>query len=209
MLTTLALALGRDALLSVIEKRWAGGWRSLEPVLRLVRGVSREDAQRALEALAPHPEPRVRREVLALRCDGDRANAERYLRQGLADPDVGLVHLVIQRLASRGTRESLEILGTYVEEAASSTAAVPQIRRAAEGMVQRGDVGVHRLCGSLHLLRRSFQPSRAAAGAVVRDVLEPYRRDALAARAIAKWRTSPAAFIARFVPAPKPATERP
>ena len=204
-----AARMGGEPITAVIERRWEKGWDALEPLFKILRHLPAQDALSALDLLASHPESRVRREVLANRCEIDRSQAERHLRTALADPDLRFVNLVIQRLSLRSSRESLDTLAAFVEGTATATIpTLDHVKRAAEGMAERGDVGVHRLSGCLHGLRRTFRPSRAAAGATVRQVLEPYRSDSLVSRAIDKWRKSPAALVARLIPAPRPAGER-
>jgi len=199
LLTTVAASLGRAPLTELIEHRWGAGFAGLEPVFRLLRVLPQKDTMALLDELAAHPEARVRREVLAQRCELDAKNVERHLRQALCDPDAGFVNLVVARLASRTTKESLETLGHYVEGLVTPTLPQPAlIRRGAEGLVERGDVGLHRLSGSLNVLSVGLKPSRAVAGAVVCAVLEPHAANPLVQRALAGWRRSPARLVARL-----------
>jgi hypothetical protein len=197
MLGTVVVHLGRGPLTELIEHRWERGFTGLEPVFRLLRLLALKDTLQLLDKLAAHPEPRVRREVLAYRCELDAKQAERYLRQALADPDAGFVSLVIQRLSSRTSKESLETLGSYVEGAVTPRIPPPSlVRRGAEGLVERGDLGLHRLSGCLNVLSVGLKPARAIAGAIVHSVLEPHASNPLVARALAGWRRSPARLIA-------------
>jgi hypothetical protein len=160
-----------------------------------------------LDHLDEHQESRVRLAVLTCRCDLDRApgGPERHLRQALDDPDPKLVGLAIDELGERDGREATEVLAAFVEgETSAEPPPAALVERAAEALISRGDVGLHRLCGSLHRLRRSLSPARAAVGAAVRQALEPHQDDPVVAKALSRWRSSPAALLARVLPPGRP-----
>jgi len=198
LLRNVAASMGRETVARVVESRKSPGWTGLRPAFPLFRLLPIRDALLLLEDLAAHPAPRVRREVLAYRCDLDPSPdaAVRHLRGALGDDDPGLVALAVQRLSALGNPEALEILGGFLEGSLpGAEPTLAHVRRAAEGMLAHGDAGVQRLCGVLSSARSSFRPARVRVGAIVCQVLETHGPDPQVALCISRWRRSPAGIL--------------
>jgi hypothetical protein len=210
MLRSVAVTLGRSPMAQALEARAEEGWARLRPALAIVRLLPASDAVELLERLVTHPESRVRREVMLALCEVDRDSGapERHLRRGLDDPELWLAQTAIDRLAATRGETALALLGSYLTGRVGRLGSMPVLaRRVSRGLLARGDEGRRRLCAGLDDLSRSWSVRKIRVGAIVRSELEPSKGDPEIARSLARWRRSPAGWIAVAVSLPAALTE--
>lgn len=184
---------GAEVLSRIIERRSPGGRVALDPVFTMLRELPTEQAVPLLELLADHEEYMVRCDALLLLIEIDERPGcpEVHLRRAICDRDPRLVSLAIQHLTERATVAALELLGEYVEASLPDVEPLPTIsRRAAQHLIQRGEVGLNRLCRALRKLARIPKPRQARLARIVVEVLHPERKHPSARSAILDWRLS-------------------
>jgi hypothetical protein len=202
VLQNVAVALGRGPMAQALDSRSGGGWNRLRPAFSVVRLFPPADATALLEPFSSHADPRVRREALVALCELDTVPEapERYLRAALCDRESWIVTTAIDRLAARGSEESLGILGSFLEGSVVRLDAVlPHARRVCRALLERGDSGRARLAACLDAHWRSLRPRRVRIGRAIRVELAACGEEPQISAALSRWDRSPAGWMSRLL----------
>lgn len=207
-----ARARGAEALANALESRKRKGWPALRPIMVLLREMDATEVVPLLEKLSRHDELRVRREALRTLCEkDDRPGSKmRHLFRGMRDPSPRVVSLALRQLAAMEQQEALDLLGEYIEADFSEVMPPPDFaRRAARGLLEKGERGIERLCMSLERLSNSVHPRRIRLAGLIAEILKERMDDPEVRSAVRRWRISLSGIAALVMPSSGTGMKRP
>jgi hypothetical protein len=210
-LSAFARARGAEALANALESRRDRGWPALRPIMMLLREMDASEVVPLLEKLSRHDELRVRREALrALYEKDERPGSKiRHLFRGLRDPSPRVVSLALRQLTGMEEQEALNLLGEYIEADFSEVMPPPDfVRSAARGLLEKGERGIERLCGSLERLSKSVHPRRVRLAGLVAEILKKRNDNPKVRRSVRRWRISPSGIAALVMPSSRNGMKR-
>jgi hypothetical protein len=175
----------------------AAGWSGLRPVFPVLRRLDAPAVQDFVVELLEHPEENVRSHALDALNDRslESGHVSDLLFALLQDPSPRIVKEAVRKLGALEGDAAVELLGDFVRGRLIRSAGPPPLEQrlfATRVLTLRGAPGWRRLEGCLARLSWKLRGDDVEVAHAIASVLERRTSDAGAARAIRRWRWSPA-----------------